>query len=263
MKLMITDLDGTLFPKKDVENPRQFEDNIEAVKNWIDQGNIFAVATARGIHHCDVLFGKLGFQTNFIGDNGAEVMLETGEIISKTIPCQVFIDLCKFVIENEIDASVATGINNAWLWSSKDCYPLTTEPIFQAMSKDIKVAELDAIDPLMGTTRIQVFTHPNNRDNLKQMIIDRNYGISVTTSDSNLIDVGPLNSSKGISILELCDKFRISKDDLVVVGDSENDIAMFDITQKSYCIDHAEPAVLKKATKVVKSVKEVVELELV
>lgn len=262
MKLLIADLDGTLYPKKDVENPKQLEDNIEAVKKWIDMGNKFAVATARGIHHCEVLFGKLGFRPNYIGCNGAEVMLESGEVISKHFSCQIYIDLCKFVIENEIDASVATGINNAWTWSSKDSYPLKTVPAYQAMADDIELAKLDSIDPLTEIPRIQIFTHPENRDKLKEMIISKNYEINVTTSDSDMIDIGPPNSSKGISILELCDRYGISNEDLIVVGDSENDVAMFEITDKSYCISHAEPAVLEKASRVVKSVKDVVDIEL-
>ncbi len=48
MKLLISDLDGTLYPRKESINPRQREDNFKAVKRWVEQGHQFAVATARG-----------------------------------------------------------------------------------------------------------------------------------------------------------------------------------------------------------------------
>ncbi len=104
MKVLISDLDGTLYPKKSIDNEKQFNNNIVAVKKWIKQGNKFAVATARGSHHYEVIIEQLGFKPNFIGSNGAEVIYESGEVIIKQIPMQIFIDLCEYIKKE-------TGIN--------------------------------------------------------------------------------------------------------------------------------------------------------
>ena len=74
-----------------------------------------------------------------------------------------------------------------------------------------------------------------------------------------MIDIGPLNSSKGISIMELCAKFGVDRDQLIVVGDSENDIPMFQTTRHSYCIDMAEPQVIASAAHSAASVQAVIE----
>ncbi|MBQ7889429.1 MAG: HAD-IIB family hydrolase [Erysipelotrichaceae bacterium] len=262
MKLLIADLDGTLYPKKDVKNPNQLESNVEAVKRWIAEGNKFAVATARGLHHYPVLRKTLGFDVNFIGGNGAAVRLETGEEVIKIVPYSIFIDLCKFVLENKINASVATGVHNKWVWSSKDCFPIGLNIFRPGVEETIEVADLDAIDPTEGTDRIQIFVPEADLNNLRSQIEARNYPVSITTSDTYMIDIGPQNSSKGITIMELRDRFGVSPDDIIAVGDSENDIPMFEVVRRSYCIDHASPKVKEHSDFAVESVEKVIELEL-
>lgn len=262
MKLLITDLDGTFYPKKDCKNPDQLNANVEAVKHWIAQGNKFAVATARGLHHYPVLRKTLGFDVNFIGGNGASVRLETGEEIIKTIPYAIFIDLCRFVLDNKINASVATGYDDKWVWSSKDCFPIGLNIFRPGVEETIEVADLDAIDPTEGTDRIQIFVPEADLNNLRSQIEARNYPVFITTSDTYMIDIGPENSSKGITIMELRDRFGVSPDDIIAVGDSENDIPMFEVVHRSYCIDHASPIVKEHSDYVVESVEKGIELEL-
>lgn len=262
MKLLITDLDGTFYLKKDCKNPDQLNANVEAVKHWIAQGNKFAVATARGLHHYPVLRKTLGFDVNFIGGNGAAVRLETGEEVIKTVPYSIFIDLCKFVLENKINASVATGYDDKWVWSSKDCFPIGLNIFRPGVEETIEVADLDAIDLTEGTDRIQIFVPEADLNSLRSQIEERNYPVSITTSDTYMIDIGPENSSKGITIMELRDRFGVSKDDIIAVGDSENDIPMFEVVRRSYCIDHASPIVKEHSDYVVESVEKVIELEL-
>ena len=262
MKLLITDLDGTFYPKKDCKNPDQLNANVEAVKHWIAQGNKFAVATARGLHHYPVLRKTLGFDVNFIGGNGAAVRLETGKEIIKTIPYAIFIDLCRFVLDNKINASVATGYDDKWVWSSKDCFPIGLNIFRPGVEETIEVADLNAIDPDSGTDRIQIFVPENELFALRTKIEERNYPVVITTSDTYMIDIGPVNSSKGISIRELSSTFGVSTEDIIAVGDSENDIPMFEVAHRSYCIDHASQNVKNHSDYVVESVQKVIELEL-
>lgn len=262
MKLLISDLDGTLYPIKSVNQTKQLQNNLEAVKKWVSLGNKFAVATARGIWHNHEITKMLGFKVNYIGCNGASVVLENNEQIIKQFPCKVFIDLCRFVQEKNINASVVTGINDEWVWSSKACYPIRNATEIQPNWDSIKVADLIQLDPTLGIERIQILVLPKERDDLKRQLEELNLQVIITTSDIDMIDIGPLNSSKGISILELCQRYHIKHEDLIVVGDSANDVPMFEITENSYCIVHADDHVFEKAKFQVKTVQEVIEKEL-
>ena len=260
MKLFISDLDGTLYPKTNKEI--QLERNVQAVKKWIEQGNKFAVATARGIHHYSYLHHILGFDVNFIGCNGAATKLENGEEIIKSMPCQIFIDLCKFVLENNINASVATGYKDEWVWSSKDRYPIGMNIFKPGVEESIQTIDFNEMNPNVGLDRIQIFVPENELIELRTKIEAMNLPAIITTSDTNLIDIGPLNSSKGISIHELCNRYDIDMNDIISIGDSENDVPMFKVSNTSYCIEYASDEVKSHATYVVSSVEEAIEREL-
>lgn len=259
-KWLISDLDGTLYPRKESSNPRQLEENLEAVRRWVKQGHHFVAATARGLHHYASLAEKLGFEFNYIGCNGAEVRLETGEMIVKQMPNRIFIDLCNLILKSDWDASVATGIDDQWVWSSLDRYPCNRETVKPFWSSAV-VADLKKIDPQSKTERIQIFVPAGQREALKDLLLNRKIPAGITTSDVDMIDISPLNCSKGISIQEICQQFGVHRDQLIVVGDSQNDIPMFEMTEHSYCIDLADPQVLCQASQAVSSLAEVIRLE--
>lgn len=261
MKLLISDLDGTLYPKKTGIESIQLENNIKAVRRWIDHGNQFAVATARGLHHYPVLKERMGFDINFIGCNGAMVRLENGQESIKQFPCKVFIDVCRFLKEHNINASAATGIENEWIWSWNDRYP-QGEALYAHIWNDIVIPDLNDLDPEYGLQRVQIFTPSENRDRLRKQLEAQHYPVQITTSDDHMIDMGPFNCDKGIAIKEMCQYYGLSIDDVIVVGDSENDMAMFQITKHSYCIDSAEAHVLASAAHPIASVEALIDREL-
>lgn len=59
------------------------------------------------------------------------------------------------------------------------------------------------------------------------------------------------NYSKATSIEILLKKLELSHNDLFVIGDSDNDISMFDITENSYALSFSEENVKKKANNIV------------
>lgn len=191
----------------------------------------------------------------------ATVLLQNQELIVKEFPCHIFIDLCHWVKESGFNANVTTGFHGKWIWSSDPCYP-RQESNYPINWDSTTLVKLDELDLQEGISRIQIFTPAQYREQLKQSIINRNYPAVVTTSDDDMIDLGPLNSSKGIAILELCERYGIDLRDVIVVGDFENDIAMFAITKHSYCIDLADSEVQRKASKWVASLQEAIDLEL-
>lgn len=261
MKLFVTDLDGTLYPKNTSDKEEVFESNKAAVHEWIKKGNKFAVATARGIGHYETICNQLGFKVNFIGGNGAENVFDTGEINLKSFPMKIYFDICEFIENLGIDASVSTIQNYNWYWNTTSKYPIydSKKPRWQYAG----LADRNIISPDSGIERIAIFLHEEEREEIKAILIKK-FGeiVNITTSDIDTIDVGPLNSSKGISILELAEKYNISPDDIITIGDSENDVAMFKISKRSYCIDHAESVVRNAAWKIVPTVADAIMNEL-
>lgn len=263
MKLLVSDLDGTLYPRKEVANKNQFEDNIKAVREWVKNGNKFVAASAREKRHHQQLVKELGFNLNYIGSNGAEIVYEEGEEAIKDIPLKVFIDVARFLEAKNINAAAGVNCDGKRLWSSRDRFPFNCDDNIRSSWRDeIIVPDLDLLDPEKRIISVHVVVPPKNRDEVEAMIAAMKMNVTVTTSDVDLINIEPYGCSKGAAVLQVAKRFGIAVEDIVTVGDSENDISMLKITDNSYCIDHAEPRVRWQAKNVVASVAEVVQKEM-
>ena len=259
MKLIVSDVDGTLFPHHTVKNPNQLEENIQAIKRWVDQGNHFAIASARGIREVERFKNLLGFPLHFIGSNGAGIQLVDGTKIEQHINSEIYYTILDLVDRNQWDASVVCSIDYKWLWRDLNHYPLNQAEVYNALAKNITLAKDGEIPHDYPITKVSIFLHPTLRDVVKKEIENLGFEVAITTCDVDMIDVIPQNASKANGILEVCKQLNISIDDVYVVGDSENDISMFNVTKNSYCIDHAEDKVKENASCIVSSVSEMIE----
>lgn len=257
MKLLITDLDGTFYPKNDNETKDQLHENVAAAKKWVAAGNIFAVATARGVGHYDTICDTVGFKINFLGGNGAENIFEDGTIQLKSFPISIFFKVCNFIKRMNIDSSASTIYNRHWYWSSKDHYPIynSDKPRWQ----HVEILEPYSIDENLPIERIAVFVKKESLVFLTEEL-KKEFGsfVHITSSDEDTIDIGSLNSSKGLAVIELAKRYNISKEDIIVIGDSENDLTMFEEAHVSYCMSHADKHVIEKATYTVDSFSQAV-----
>lgn len=262
MKLLVSDLDGTLYPKNNNEKEykRLFSMNKGAIHRWLEAGNKFAVATARGIAHADEICDELNLDIDFIGSNGAEVVYANQETSLKSISINYFFAINQYLADNEINATTFAVADGNWYWNAIGKYPARAgEKLFDVMD----IPEPSDFDENLTVPKVSVLVARESRDQLVEVFkIKFKDLLSITTSDVDKIDLGPLNTSKGISILELAKHYHIDKEDIITAGDSENDIAMFEVSKTSYCIDHADESVKKHATNIVASLYEAIEIEL-
>jgi hypothetical protein len=77
-------------------------------------------------------------------------------------------------------------------------------------------------------------------------------------SSKYTLDITNADNSKGKAIKQICLKDNISLDEVAVIGDSHNDISMFEITKHSYAMNEADDEVKRKALNVVNNVKDAV-----
>lgn len=91
----------------------------------------------------------------------------------------------------------------------------------------------------------------NNAENLKDYIND-NYGEFVTAyRNKYFVDVVFKNCSKATGIEKVCNKFKLHDDNVYVIGDSWNDLSMFERYNNSYTFSYAEEELKPKANNIV------------
>ena len=263
MKLLVVDYDGTLYPKEHGDCDRLYKENIEAVKKWLAAGNKFVVATGRSGHTKEELEAEIGQPFDYIGVNGGHVILADGSMKIKDMPLSVYIDLCEFVKEKKADASLFTHDEENWIWSGKENYPWQEAWFLSSTHVQyVTVFPLDKLNPATRIKSVDILVAKENRDKLMAAILKRFPKINIIAIDVNQLKVSPDNIGKGLALIELCQNYNIDFSDVIVVGDSHNDIPMFALVEKSYCMYHGEEAVKAKAAKIANTVKEVIDQEL-
>lgn len=259
MKIIVCDLDGTFYPKKGENYDAILDLNVEAAKKWIKAGNVFAVATARGLNHYRKICDLIGKDINYIGCNGAEVHFEDGKELISYIDSKTLKAIIAFFDINDINASVAFGTGDKWIFSKRDRYPLDRDDKLLKLIDGF--IEETGIDDDVRTTKVQIFLPPKIKAEVIKKIAYLDLDIDITSSDDDLIEIGPKGISKASGLIELAEHYGISAKDFIVVGDSLNDIAMFKMSRHSYCMADGDAEAKREASKVVKSFKEVVEFE--
>ena len=107
--------------------------------------------------------------------------------------------------------------------------------------------------------RIQIFVRPEQKDELMTQIKQLDLGATITSSDVNLIDLGPLNCSKSHAIDFLRKKYGLKREDIYVVGDSDNDLPMFETTSNTYCMTNGTDRLKQSSNHIVDSVADLLQ----
>lgn len=262
MKLLVCDLDGTLFEIDEMGNNLGLtKRNKEALIKWKEAGNEFAVASARSAVFYDDLEKMLGFSCNYIGSNGSDILLLDKSEIKYGIPPYVLIEMLDYLENEKINASIFTFFNNEWYWSSQNNYP-HHETKYYDSNKTKVLIEKESINEDTLIPKFSLLIDSSIRDEMKEFISLKYPDVLVVTSDVDKIDVGPLDITKATAINTVVKKLDTNISEVIVAGDSDNDIEMFKEFSNSYCIDHAEDRVKSYANNIVDSVATLVDLEL-
>jgi HAD superfamily hydrolase (TIGR01484 family) len=67
-------------------------------------------------------------------------------------------------------------------------------------------------------------------------------GVSITSSGSIYIEIRPRNSSKALGIKVLCDRYKILPQNVIAVGDNDNDVELLSWAGISVCVSNSSPA---------------------
>lgn len=248
MKLFVSDIDGTLYWYDNKNNNKCSNACKKSIKRWLDAGNIFALATARTHIVYDSIIDDLGLPIDYIGGNGAEIVYKDGIKDIHYVPISLFLEVNNWLEENDVDATVKICIEGKFIALHNDKYPFN---YLTRMRKNLANAEIltkeDCTNFVKGYN-MSIICNPKSVNYVAEMM-QKMHGnnASIIANDIDNIDFMPLNINKGKGVTILADRYHIAKDDIIVIGDDRNDIAMFDIAGKSYAMEHSDVDVKRHA----------------
>lgn len=235
-KLIACDMDGTLIS----DNRTLSQRNKNAIIKAIDAGVYFVVATGRPYVGTKIVSDLFEKDIPFIVLNGAAVcMSKTGEIIHEQY---LDFDLAKQVYEigekKGLPQIVWTGPT---LWANRVC----DETIEYEGYGDVPLKVIDDFDTLKTTTsgisKVLWIDDPEKIRNVHAPEMSRHFGNSLNHFSSMLffLEFVSIDTGKGPALKYVGEFLGISRDEMVAIGDSYNDISMLDYAGYSVVVDNA------------------------
>lgn len=243
--LLVSDMDGTLL------NPdhRIFDENIETVNRFVEQGGCFTLATGREWHALDEYAPLLPLRLPLILVNGAQIYDPVAnKVIMKKNLAGISIELLlKLAIQYPHLGLIAVTDGGAVIMrepKDKDTMPFfyRSYPI-----TDINNFPEEVYKVLFVGTR-EDLAAPREQ-------IERNHrdSLSATCSYPTLLDIMSSGVSKGNALVQLPTLMNpqcIQGKKIIVVGDQDNDIEMFRVSDYAFAMGQASDHVKAAANEV-------------
>ncbi|RWZ51301.1 HAD family hydrolase [Halobacillus fulvus] len=254
IKLFVSDLDGTLLG---MDHYIKNED-IDAVNRLVERGVPFTVASGRMDHEIKEVLKQVGVNGHRVSQNGAFVFddedkhlhsktfdEETAHKVMKTIDPEPMIK----TVSTEKDTFTEKG--NKWI-------DLISEQLFH----DIIVHPTMREDFGTNIHPSKITLHGKEKDVIEAYNrLSETFGNEIDSfiSHETCVDLMPKAVNKGTGLKALMEILEIEPHEIAVVGDSFNDLSMFDLTPHSFVMSTAHPEVIQKGAIIVDHVHEAIE----
>jgi Cof subfamily protein (haloacid dehalogenase superfamily) len=253
IKLWVSDLDGTLL-----DHHKQVSIREQAALRWLEAHDIsYVLASGRMRTEMIHVMSGMNALPVCISQNGAFIHLANQQLYKSH-----FFDPS---LVRQVYASTESPTIVRLLCSGEANYIRELTPasdLIQArMFEPFRiVADRDtAVMQSLPVCKLSYFGDMEELLLIKHKL-DQNFSSQVTqfVSDKDCLDIMPFGVSKGSALLDLLDLLAISPDEVACIGDSFNDISMFEVTPHSFAMIHSHDDVKKTATYVVQSVAEAI-----
>lgn len=252
-KLICTDLDGTLLNTFG----RIPALNLHAVREVQRQGHLFNICTGRVCQSARYYASHFTEETTVIASGGSIIQME-GRTWYRA-------EQDRFLLERIYD--IAELYRTTSTFQSEDTLYISRRvPEFLAKfgsNKGVPKAQQVMVKPLAGKTEflehigsyVFVSLMCLNREKTRRLRAELSSipGISVTSPFAGVLDVTTVPVDKGTSIRKLADHFGIPKEDIIIFGDGENDLAMTEVAGTSIAMENAVTRMKERSDRIAPS----------
>ncbi len=269
IKLLALDLDGTLFYPKNyftlITNK-----NVKMIRDFVNQGGHICVVTGRTLKIKKQIEKRLGCKISFIGCNGSFFATED-DIVTNKVPLdnKKMLELVSTVDHNYgIRGWLLMGLQDKMYAYTNENFVVKSlikfatffrfaysDKIVISKKKFFEVLENEEVYKLMPVFGLGK-KHNDDAYEVFKEFRDKFSEFCTLAHSVSSIEITGVNTSKGKCLLDLAQRNNLNINEIAVVGDSGNDISMFDNFPISFCMDHSVQGVKKHAKFVIKRVSD-------
>lgn len=269
IKLIASDLDGTLLD----EPNRISKINLDAIEYAYQKGAKFCFSTGRDLQSVKDITCLLKNKPVLLLGNGSEVYDEDENLVFQNFFNNKYLEeVCEIMNKHDVPHMIFTT----------DGFYTTTNPVevrrrFIERIGKIKNQEMAHIfatnmdkpcNNLVQIEDIQEFAktkkvlkvegfHYNSKpvEDVKKEL-EKFTELSHLSTGKNNVEVTNLTATKGLALKRYCEYANIKEDEVMVMGDSHNDLSMFELFKYSFAPENSIQEIKNFAYKVVKSCDE-------
>lgn len=253
IKLIVSDIDGTLIP----EGSQDFEEGFfESLKKLLNEGYEFYAASGRPFGSLYQIFGDFADRIHYISDNGI-LVVENGELVFQDELDQALAEEVARDVLSMPEAEIFfSGVEKSFMMPKTEWFIHYVKDVFRFAVKEVKCRE-DVDETII---KLSFFVHDfeKNGERILKFFNDKYRGrATVVSSGNGWIDLIEDGFGKGKALRHVMKRKNIRPEEVLVFGDNQNDVSMFQGMPNSYAKSNSTDAVKAEAQYVCDSVIEV------
>jgi len=238
IKMVVTDMDGTLLNSNHEVSPRFFEIYKELKKKNI----AFVAASGRQYHSMVDKLESIKNEILVIAENGALIRKQEETLLTTPINKSEVLRILDTVRPLDNVHPVLCCQNNAYVGGDSNEF---LEMLREYYSEFEIVEDQKQVNEQV--LKIAIYHFENSEKHIYPHVEHLEGDLKVKVSGANWVDVSDLNAHKGYALKKVMDDYQIASNEIMVFGDYNNDLEMLQLSDYSFAMANAHPNVLKTA----------------
>jgi Cof subfamily protein (haloacid dehalogenase superfamily) len=248
-KVIATDLDGTLLDSEQKVSAY----TVETLKKACEMGVEFIVCTGRMYDSIGFLLPDIPFCRYAITSMGAEIYdnFEKKRIYECPLEEEHTMMLAQYALEHNVHMNIY--IDNVLYTNIMDKY---AERYYRETTTMAKLIEGDVLEFLKGkrlSKLIFIGEEEDIAEHSKAVHAMLDGKVNICASQKRYVECSHLNAQKDITLNAFIERLGYRRDELIVFGDSGNDVSMLENTGFSVCVGNGWQEAKKISNLVVES----------
>ncbi|MBS5115097.1 MAG: HAD family phosphatase [Erysipelotrichaceae bacterium] len=253
IKLIASDMDGTLLDG----NGGISAYNVKMIKEAKEKGIYFVIASGRAYSDIAPVIESYHIKCACVTGNGAEYIDEEGKLISSAyLNYQDALEVIEILKQEQICFMIYTtlgtysvepveNVQNAFIERSVKTGKATYEEAYERISKKhscFKMTEINDYKTFLkdvSIIKIEAFDYNVSKISRAKFKFEKMGTISYLSSFPDNVEITNLQATKGKILMQAIKSMNILPEEVMVIGDSYNDISMFELFENSVIMENA------------------------
>lgn len=256
IKLVLSDLDGTLNDQQNNENTRNqiSLENILGVKKLHKNNIEFGIITGNNFDIAKLQTLQISNLINiYASQNGCFIKHNENLIFEQYFAEDTLLKLQKYLMEHDI-LFICEDASHEYYSNS---YNFEQIKLLEKLNYNSNLIKVN-IFKQKKINKIQVKCL-DNLDLMKKNLKKIFNNLQIVQGDNTTIDIMPYNTSKGNAILLISKLLKLELNEIAYFGDNENDLSAFKILKHSFIMNSAPLKLHKYANNIVNNVAQGIE----